>query len=124
MTAAVLAGSGHTHTVCRHTHPGGAALEGAEAGTGAEGAGARAAAAAAVPEFTAPAFGWGMRPDPGYALAAIDPRTGAVAVGLCPLPDERRVFRCYGALGAAVLLAGAWRLVQLARGKAPSNKTN
>lgn len=72
-------------------------------------------------EFTVPAFSWGQRPDPSYALLGLRSRNQAMAVAMadqqptlspspllseaavvqCAVPDERSVFALY-ALAAVV----------------------
>lgn len=61
--------SGHLHAVCRHkTHN------------------------ASFLELTTPAFGWRMRPDPGYMVVEFTPTTNGELIIqhalLCPLPHE------------------------------------
>ena len=83
--AAVL--SGHTHAVCYREHSvaggGGGGDQSVHAGGSASGYENDAAAATrrnlTVPEFTIPAFGWRMRPDPGYAVLHVA-LSGAPAV--------------------------------------------
>lgn len=62
--------SGHTHAICRHVHENG------------------------IPEFTVPAFSWGMRPDPSFGFANLD--RGHVEIQHCRLPHETYIFWTYG----------------------------
>ncbi|KAG7389302.1 Metallophosphoesterase 1 [Phytophthora pseudosyringae] len=93
--------SGHTHAWCAYQHPN-----------------------AAAKEFTIPAFSWGQRPDPSYALLRL-PRTGHVDAGrpqvtACHLPREPFIFATYAATAAVVLLAHVVRLAR--RLRAPKAK--
>lgn len=67
--------SGHTHAICRHRHEMGAL------------------------EITTPAFGWRMRPDPGYVVVDMSieeesepPTLRIVRSMACPLPHEHVTF--------------------------------
>jgi len=82
--------SGHTHAWCAYQHPDAAAME-----------------------YTVPAFSWGQRPDPSYAVLRL-PSDGAAKpeVAACHLPREPLVFAAYAATIAVLLLA---RVVRLAR---------
>ena len=59
--------SGHLHSACRFTHPGG------------------------FKELTIPTFSWRMRPDPKYFLIAFQ-SNGEMAATQCDLPHEHMVF--------------------------------
>ena len=80
----------------------------------------------ATPEFTLPAFGWRMRPDPAYGLATLlASEAGLVSahMTLCRLPHEHIVLAQLGA-GASLL---AYALVSSAlavnRPRQPSRKS-
>ena len=69
--------SGHTHAVCRYIHT------------------IPPLHLSSVPEFTLPAFGWRMRPDPSFAVVDItrhEKKEFDIHVHLCRLPNEITMF--------------------------------
>jgi hypothetical protein len=90
--------SGHTHAWCARRH-----------------------AAANATEFTVPAFSWGQRPDPSYALVHL-PATGEPASATrCALPYEPLVFATY-ALGLVLLALSALHRCCCKSGRGPADK--
>ncbi|KAE9048290.1 hypothetical protein PR001_g509 [Phytophthora rubi] len=95
--------SGHTHAWCAYQHPDAAAME-----------------------YTIPAFSWGQRPDPSYAVLRL-PRAGRAEMKrppeltACHLPSEPLIFATYAATIGTVVLASVVQVV-LARRAAPKAK--
>ncbi|OWZ18832.1 Metallophosphoesterase 1 [Phytophthora megakarya] len=92
--------SGHTHAWCAYQHP-------------------------ATMEYTIPAFSWGQRPDPSYALLRL-PRTEPVEarqpeVTMCHLPKEPFIFATYAATAVIIVVAHGVRFAR--RLRAPKVKT-
>ncbi|KAL4176127.1 hypothetical protein KRP22_001081 [Phytophthora ramorum] len=88
--------SGHTHAWCAYQHPGVEAME-----------------------YTVPAFSWGQRPDPSYALLRL-PRAGSAeaerpTVTSCRLPRESLIFATYAVTAITVVLAHIVRFVLATR---------
>ncbi|CAH0479649.1 unnamed protein product [Peronospora belbahrii] len=84
--------SGHTHAWCAYHHRGTTTME-----------------------YTIPAFSWGQRPDPSYALMRL-PRASNVKadqleVTVCHLPQEPLIFAIYALTPATILLAHIYRLI-------------
>ena len=67
-------------------------------------------------EYTIPAFSWGQRPDPSYALLQLS-RGGHVRpeVSACHLPHESFVFATYAAVLIVILLAHFVKTVETLR---------
>ncbi|CAH0487177.1 unnamed protein product [Peronospora farinosa] len=88
--------SGHTHAWCAYQHFGTSTME-----------------------YTTPAFSWGQRPDPSYALIRLsrngDGKAGEPEVTACHLPQEPFIFATYAATAAIILLAHVVRLVRALR---------
>lgn len=80
--------SGHTHAWCAYHHPNAKTIE-----------------------YTVPAFSWGQRPDPSYALLRLS-RTDEPTVTACHLPEEPLIFAAYGTSVAIVVLAHVVRLMR------------
>ena len=72
--------SGHTHTLCSYEHHVDDRI---------------------IPEFTLPAFSWGMRPDPSFGLVTL--KQGKVDIELCYLPQQDIVYAFYGIAGLILL---------------------
>ncbi|KAG6962110.1 hypothetical protein JG688_00008780 [Phytophthora aleatoria] len=83
--------SGHTHAWCTYQHPDAVAVE-----------------------YTVPAFSWGQRPDPSYAVLQLL-RANRPEVTACHLPQEPFIFATYAATAAIVVLAHVVRLVNRLR---------
>ena len=85
--------SGHTHAWCAYHHPGEKTME-----------------------YTIPAFSWGQRPDPSYALLQ-QSRGSHVRpeVSACHLPHESFVFATYAAVLIVILLAHFVKTVETLR---------
>lgn len=102
--------SGHTHAWCAYRHSN------------------------ATVEFTVPAFTWGQRPDPSYALLrlrrdVIKPRSpsdgqetearaasdGSTSMTRCALPHESLVFGVYGFTSVLVVFSVVWRCLRCVR---------
>ncbi|EEY57777.1 metallophosphoesterase 1, putative [Phytophthora infestans T30-4] len=83
--------SGHTHAWCEYKHPDSVATE-----------------------YTVPAFSWGQRPDPSYAVLGLS-RANRPEVTACYLPQEPFIFATYAATASIVVLAHLVRLVQRLR---------
>ncbi|POM76228.1 Metallophosphoesterase 1 [Phytophthora palmivora] len=89
--------SGHTHAWCEYQH-------------------------STAMEYTVPAFSWGQRPDPSYALLRL-PQAGTAGqldVTICHLPKEPLVFAMYAVTIIIIVLAHVVRFVW--RLRAPRTK--
>ncbi|KAG7398760.1 Metallophosphoesterase 1 [Phytophthora boehmeriae] len=89
--------SGHTHAWCAYQH-----------------------ADAPAKEYTIPAFSWGQRPDPSYALFHLQRSVDLVAaetpiMTACHLPREPLIFATYAVTVAILVLAQISRLVSALR---------
>ncbi|CEG45638.1 metallophosphoesterase 1 [Plasmopara halstedii] len=89
--------SGHTHAWCACKHPD-----------------------SKVMEYTVPAFSWGQRPDPSYALLRLS-QTQESIITACNLPREPLIFAAYGATVSILVLAHVVRFVR--RRQAQKTKT-
>ncbi|ETI48083.1 hypothetical protein L914_07561 [Phytophthora nicotianae] len=79
--------SGHTHAWCAYKHSNAVAME-----------------------YTVPAFSWGQRPDPSYAVLRL-PHANKPEITACHLPQEPFVFATYAVIAAVIVLAHIARLV-------------
>jgi ethanolamine phosphate phosphodiesterase len=92
--------SGHTHAWCAYEHP------------------PHSSTRSTAKEFTVPAFSWGQRPDPSYALLHIAGRDAYVS--RCALPREPLVFALYGGTLVVLVLRLLWRGIAM-KSRSPSH---